>query len=272
MDTDLRCPMCQYRFTGGHCAVDDNGYCQCVGCKGIFQIVLPEMQPNVVFEGETAVQRQADLESFRREYFLRHLVSLESELLDLKDGRRLMEIGCGSGVLLDIASKKGWQADALELSAELASLAAGRSPKSTIRVVNVLACTSEDPVYDAVMAVDVLEHVTDPHLMLKNCHQMLKPGGLILIQTPNTKSLRRRLQGTDWDMLDPDQHLQLFSREGLTSSLAGNGFEVVRIRTVSGSGMESGFGLILASIKQWTLNKAFLGNALCVIARKRIVK
>ncbi|MFT5783504.1 MAG: SAM-dependent methyltransferase [Candidatus Krumholzibacteriia bacterium] len=246
----------------------DNVYCQCTRCSGLFLFPVPKKQPNVVFEGKEGVRRQADLEASRQKYFLRHLVSLENELEKEVPGCRLMEVGCGSGVLLELAQKRGWQGDALELSAELASLASQKNPQSTINVVNVLEFVAEGPAYDAVMAVDVLEHVTDPEQMLANCWQMLKPNGLLLIQTPNTKSLRGRLQGSSWEMRDPAQHLNLFSRQGLHSLLHRTSFEVVSSRTVSGSGMEEGIRLKLALIKQWVLNLAGLGNAHWVVAKK----
>jgi len=199
---------------------------------------------------------------------LGHLSELEKRTPTRLDDRRLMEIGCGSGVLLRLADERGWQADALELSAELAAVAQRCNPKSTIKVVNILDYVAKQGTYDAVMALDVLEHVIDPGQMLANCCQMLKPGGLLLIQTPNTKSLRSRLQGDSWDMRDPDQHLNLFSPAGLRILLAKRGFEVAHLGTVSGSGMEQGMGLIVASIKQWILNRASLGNAIWVVARK----
>lgn len=264
----ILCPMCQNETQVQDLGSNDNEYCQCTGCEGLFLFPMPEVQPNLVFESAEGALRQRELEAKRENYFLRHLLELEKRMPRNIGKPRLMEVGCGSGVLLRLAHKRGWQADALELSAELAAIAQHSNPQATIYIVNVLDHVVKQPTYDAVMALDVLEHVVDPGQMLANCCQMLKPGGLILIQTPNTRSLRSRLQGKGWDMRDPDQHLNLFSEAGLKTLLQMQGFEVVHLATVSGSGMEQGVSQILASIKQWALNAASLGNALRVVARK----
>ena len=243
-------------------------YAQCPSCLGLFLHPHPEKQSNAVFDGPDAAVVQQALEIQRHDYFLKHLLRIEKRVGSSTENRRLMEIGCGSGVLLKTAISRGWQADALELSPELASLAGQLNPSSKITVADILDHTDGNSNYDAVMALDVVEHVLDPELMLKNCQAMLKPGGLLLIQTPNTLGLRSRTQKARWDMLDCSQHINLFSARGLEGLLEKTGFEVVMLRTVSGSGMEKGAAVVVASMKEWVLDRAKLGNALCVIARR----
>ncbi len=212
--------------------------------------------------------RQESLEAARRGYFLRHLVRIEKRMGPVIQNWRLMEIGCGSGVLLKTAIARGWQADALEFSPELAAVAGAANPTATVTVADVLDHAAGAGNYDAVMALDVIEHVLDPRLMLKNCCALLKPGGLLLLQTPKTCSLRHRTQGARWDMLDPAQHINLFSPRGLQGLLAATGFTIVTMRTVSGSGMERGIARMVAAARQWVLGRVKLGDALCVVARR----
>ena len=247
-------------------------YAQCPSCLGLFLHPHPEKQSNAVFDGPHAAVVQQALEIQRHDYFLKHLLRIEKQIGSSTENLRLMEIGCGSGFLLKTAISRGWQADALELSPELASLAGQLNPSSNITVANVLDHNSGNSNYDAVMALDVVEHVLDPELMLKNCQAMLKPSGLLLIQTPNTRGLRSRTQKARWDMRDSSQHINLFSDRGLEGLLEKTGFEVVMLRTVSGSGMEKGTAAVLASIKEWLLDQAKLGNALCVIAKSDLPK
>ena len=266
---DLRCPMCQQESAAPAVTVGEGDYCACPNCGGLYLDPYPARQTNTVFEGATGAGEQQALEAARRGYFLRHLIRIEKHIGRTVQNWRLMEIGCGSGVLLQTAIARGWQADALELSPELAAIARETNPTSQITVSDVLDHTTGAGDYDAVMALDVLEHVLDPVLMLRNCCGLLKPGGLLLLQTPNTSSLRFRTQGAAWEMMDPDQHINLFSPRGLVALLGRSCFEIVSLHTVSGSGMETGAARVVAAVKQWTLDRGKLGNALHVLARRR---
>jgi len=245
-----------------------DSYHHCCLCGGLFLNPYPEKQNNSVFSGRDEAVRQQTLEMARHDYFLRHLMRIEKQMGTMPHNPGLMEIGCGSGVLLQTAISRGWRADALELSPELAGLAGETNPSSNIIVQDVLDHTPGESTYDAVMALDVIEHVLDPELMLKNCRAMLKPEGLLLLQTPNTRGLRCRSQKTGWEMRDPGQHINLFSPEGLVGLLQRTNFRVEMIRTISGSGMEKGAARVAAWTKQWLLDRAKLGNALCVLARR----
>lgn len=260
--------MCQAEITTLAREAGASAYRCCPGCGGLCLDPYPTRQTNTVFEGLRGVERQQALETARQAYFLRHLLRIEKHMPSGVQKWRLMEIGCGSGVLLKAAIDRGWQANALELSPELAAIARRANPTAQITVTNVLDYTDGAGDYDAVMALDVLEHVLDPTRMMLNCAALLKPGGLLLLQTPNTGSLRHRTQGKSWEMRDPQQHVNLFSPRGLRGLLDRTGFEVVTLHTVSGSGRETGLARAVAATKQWLLDRGKLGNALCVLARR----
>ncbi len=261
--------MCQEESVAPTLKVGAGDYSACPACGGLYLDPYPAQQMNAVFEGDAAAAEQQALEVARHDYFLRHLIRIEKHMKRTVQNWRLMEIGCGSGVLLQAAIKRGWHADALELSPELAEIARQANPTAGVTVANVLDHTNGAADYDAVMALDVLEHVLDPALMMGNCCSLLKPGGLLLLQTPNTSSLRFRTQGAAWDMMDPDQHINLFSPRGLQKLLERSCFEIVTMHTVSGTGMETGPARLTAAAKQWLLDRGKLGNALCVLARRR---
>jgi len=105
--------------------------------------------------------------------------------------------------------------------------------------------------------------------MIENCREFLKPGGLLMLQTPNTRSLRGRLQGNRWDMLAPDQHLNLFSPDALRVLLTTVGFDILEMTTASGTGLERGAASWLARVRESLLGVMYLGNALVVVARRQ---
>ena len=110
--------------------------------------------------------------------------------------------------------------------------------------------------------------VFTPMTMIENCRELLKPGGLLLLQTPNTRSLRSRVKGAKWDMLDPDQHLNLFSPDALHVLLTTVGFEVLEMTTASGTGLERGAVSWSARVKESLLGLLNLGSAMVVVARR----
>jgi len=245
-------------------------YLKCPMCGSMFVDPYPRHELNLAFQGPEAVQRLVTEDQKRRGYFQRRLDRLENRLGASNPEARLLEVGCGSGVLLQEAVKRGWRVDALELSAELAAVARQNNPEATITTGNIEFQEPSGTCYDAIISFDVLEHVHSPMTMIENCRELLKPGGLLMLQTPNTRSLRCRIQGAKWDMLDPQQHLNLFSPDALRVLLTTVGFDILEMTTVSGTGLESGVGKWVARIKESLLGVIYLGNALVVVARRPV--
>lgn len=243
-------------------------YIQCPMCRCLFLDPYPGRELNLAFQGLETVERLESEEKKRRSYFNRRLSRLESRLGDAHLGARLLEVGCGAGILLQEAWRRGWQADALELSVELAAKARRNNPQATIVTGDI---QDQEPIgihYDAIIALDVLEHVLAPMTMIENCRELLKPGGLLLLQTPNARSLRSRTKGARWDMLDPDQHFNLFSPDALRVLLTTVGFDVLEMSTASGTGLEKGAADWSARAKESLLGLISLGSALVVVARR----
>lgn len=112
-------------------------------------------------------------------------------------GGRLLDIGCGHGLLLDEARRRGYAAHGLELSRVAADHA-----RSTLRLP-IREVALEDSIldgerYDAIVLADVIEHLEDPVGALDRCTQLLAPGGALVIVTPDPSSLTARLAGGRW--------------------------------------------------------------------------
>ncbi|MEN8007883.1 MAG: class I SAM-dependent methyltransferase [Candidatus Krumholzibacteriota bacterium] len=246
--------------------VQKGQYVHCPMCRCLFVDPFPGQESNLAFKGAETVERLEREDGRRRDYFIRRLVRLEQRMGGTYRGGRLLEIGCGTGILLREARQRGWLADAVELSAEMAARARANNPEANVITGDILTLEPEGQAFDAIIALDVLEHVLSPMTMVENCRELLRPGGLLLIQTPNTRSLRSRFQGAKWDMLDPDQHLNLFSPDALRVLLTTVGFEILEMTTASGTGLEKGASGWVAKAKENLLGLLDLGNALVVVA------
>jgi SAM-dependent methyltransferase len=144
----------------------------------------------------------------------------------LQPGARVLDVGCGRGVLLSGLARRGFEAHGFEMSA---SAAAGVDPRAVVRVGKSLHDAEYPSAYfDQVIIWHVLEHLPDPRETLQEIRRVLKPGGRLVVAVPNYSSLQARCSGAQWFHLDPPRHLFHFPAEGLRQLLASTGFDVER--------------------------------------------
>lgn len=83
--------------------------------------------------------------------------------------------------------------------------------------------------FDALTLFHVFEHLPDPHDALAKISELLKPGGTLVIITPDTESLLCAVSGDRWVSYKFPEHLILYSRSGLIELLERSGFEIVDV-------------------------------------------
>jgi 2-polyprenyl-3-methyl-5-hydroxy-6-metoxy-1,4-benzoquinol methylase len=147
-------------------------------------------------------------------------------LLDMVERRvaagRLLDAGCGHGMLLDEARRRGWETVGLDLSA--AAAAHARDTLGLDVRERPLEQFTHDGGFDAVVLADVIEHVDDPAVAIDRCFELLVPGGVALFATPDPASRVARLAGRRWwGYLRA--HTFLLPRETLARLLAERGLE-----------------------------------------------
>jgi SAM-dependent methyltransferase len=150
----------------------------------------------------------------------------------LKAHSRILEIGCGRGLLLGALARLGHECHGTERS----SLAAKRAQ----RIVGVKVytapldhCNLEKESFDLVVLWHVLEHLERPGQTLAQVFEFLRAGGMLLLEVPNLSSFQSRLAGKHWLHLDIERHLFHFTPDGLTRLVEAAGFSVTEQRTFS---------------------------------------
>lgn len=185
-------------------------------------------------------------------YFRHHDLDLKrkraakllQELETKTSGRRLLEVGCGQGALLDAAHQGGWHPEGLDISERFAQFARDKLGVP-VRVGDVSSVHISPESFDVVVLNAILEHLPDPRRVLMKMHRALKPGGLIWIDVPNERGLYyrmgnlwNRLRGRDWVVnLSPTfspGHLYGFSPKSLGALLRRNGFLTLSIQGYQG--------------------------------------
>ena len=141
-------------------------------------------------------------------------------------GQRLLDIGCGNGDFLVDAREAGWHVSGVEPDPKAAAAAWKRDLDVTTGTVDKLAAKSS--CFDVITISHVIEHVHDPIKLLKAAHRLLKPGGVVYIDTPNIGSDGAQLFGKNWRGLETPRHLVLFNLASLTSLLSATGYNGVK--------------------------------------------
>jgi 2-polyprenyl-3-methyl-5-hydroxy-6-metoxy-1,4-benzoquinol methylase len=144
---------------------------------------------------------------------------------NLKPGR-VLDVGAGLGFFLS-ALNNDWDKYAIEIS-EYAALQI-KELYDEISVLNVSLNESlyKNDFFDVIMFYHVIEHLEDPEKELKKLYQILKPGGLLIIGTPNISSLASKIFRGNFRLYGPG-HICLFNQNSLNSLLLTNNFKIFK--------------------------------------------
>jgi SAM-dependent methyltransferase len=141
----------------------------------------------------------------------------------------LLEIGCGSGRMLRQMQALGWTVEGTDLDPGAVANAAKKGLKVTLGELE--SCRYPNASFDAVTMSHLIEHVYTPRALLAECYRIVKPGGRVVVVTPNTESIGHRLFGKHWRGLEPPRHIHLFSVHALTQLGINAGFGIRSART-----------------------------------------
>ena len=155
----------------------------------------------------------------------RFLAKLPSALTS----RRLFEVGCGHGNLLNEARRRGYDVSGLEFSPDAARIAnATLGLRDAVRCGTVEGGGLAGLAFDVCVAADVIEHTRDPRRFLEGLRRQLAPGGVLFVTTPSLRSWSARLLRSWWVEYKPE-HLFYFDESTLSRLLREVGFDRIEI-------------------------------------------
>ncbi|MEO5378191.1 MAG: class I SAM-dependent methyltransferase [Magnetococcus sp. DMHC-6] len=149
----------------------------------------------------------------------------------LSSGARILDLGCATGYFLDVVKKRGFAPYGVELSEFGANLCKSKFGEGHIfcgELHNAVFSDNLDGKFEAIFMSDFLEHVRNPAAIIEQASQLLSPRGKVVITTPTTEAISKRLFGKSWPQYKIE-HLFYFNRTNLVRLLKQYGFEPLLI-------------------------------------------
>lgn len=117
-------------------------------------------------------------------WFQRHVVAYRWAAERVR-GLRVLDAGCGEGygtaMLADVAAA----ATGVDLEDDVVRRASARYPRARFEAANLVHLPYDDGTFDAVVSLQVIEHIHSPHEFVRECARVLRPGGTLIVSTPN---------------------------------------------------------------------------------------
>jgi dolichyl-phosphate beta-glucosyltransferase len=225
-----RCPVCFSSHVWTLTQIRGQVIRQCKRCKCRYPNIFPSDQELEEFYNSDYFASRRDLDhgyasrdgspatdrtNQRRLAMLRRI---------LPRGARVLEVGAGTGLFGRLVAQD-YDYVGLDLSEQAARYA--RSQGVEVYCSNLAKFVNTGGPFDVVTLFHVFEHLPDPHDALATLKELLKPGGYLVLITPDTESFLCGVSGDRWVSYKFPEHLILYSRSALIELLEHSGFEIV---------------------------------------------
>lgn len=212
--------------------------------KKNYTAFVKEFYSKGYYEGDPTRSAYADYE-LDKPLIVRNMRKFLSFIADHKPSRKLLDVGCAFGYVVELARARGYEAYGFDPSSFAAKKAgtlvgAERIQEGTIQEVSYPKGT-----FDVITMFDVFEHLQDPIADMKKLRTLLKPDGIMIIATGDTQSIAARVMKRRWTFFIPPQHIFFFNKRNVVTLLRLAGLKPVRWERV-GKWLSLGYVLHLA--------------------------
>jgi len=209
-------------------------YYRCRSCRHLFVWPVPEdyrqIYSRIYFEGGGHGFGYPDYD--RDKQAMAPTFTAYLDRIGRVSGRTgtLLDIGAATGFFMGMARARGWSVSGVEVSDHASQTA--RSRGFDVRTGVLAEQDFEDSSFDAITMWDVIEHMENPARDVTKSAALLKSGGVLAINTPDSGSLVSKVAGVRWHLVIPPEHLNLFSAQSLRIVLESCGFEILEATTL----------------------------------------
>ena len=139
----------------------------------------------------------------------------------------VLEMGCATGETCYVVSQTGARVAGCDLSAEAIRLARSRYPRLDFRVGSAEEIPFPDHSFDVILAFELIEHLSSPTKFISQVRRLIKPGGILVLTTPNA-DCGKRVGWHRWTgFLTSFEHLYFFSPRSLNRILSQQGLSIL---------------------------------------------
>ena len=123
--------------------------------------------------------------------------SVAYALANIPDDSRVLDVGCGIGDVVRMLSRRGMRVTGVDIAEHSLRIARSASQQGDYVVASADRLPFEDGTFDALVSIEVLEHLPDDHAAATEMARVLKPNGLLVVSVPNHYYFQsyRRLMG-----------------------------------------------------------------------------
>lgn len=226
-----KCDICQDKRIYYLFSKDKYEYFICNNCKVTFIAPKPNY-PHVYINN---LSKYNSLKT-EKAYFLKkdvlttRAINSVTILSQYKTTGHLLDIGCSYGFYLKIFKEFGYITEGIDISKKAVNYAL---KKYNLRVYkkDFRTFRFSKKRYDIITLFDILEHLPNPRKTLSKINKLLKKNGIIIIQTPNIRSIIAKITGVNWFWLVTPQHIFLYSIKSLIILLESEKFKILHIST-----------------------------------------
>jgi SAM-dependent methyltransferase len=194
---------------------------KCADCGLVFCIDIPTREQLVTHYDQYLrdTSYESHVSNVRREEWL-------DQFTKYSQTNRILDVGCGIGDLLNQARRRNWETHGVEFTDRAVEICTNNGHRMTRGPLD--PSRYERDYFDV---VEVLEHINNQIEEMARVGQILRPGGLLFITTPNFNSLSRRALGDHWNVIQYPEHLAYFTPATLKRLMHSGGYETAWLRT-----------------------------------------
>jgi 2-polyprenyl-3-methyl-5-hydroxy-6-metoxy-1,4-benzoquinol methylase len=186
----------EFRSSGDEPLIDPLVHC----CRCGLKYVTPRLNPTTVLEGYAAAVDETFVSQAKaRERTFTRCLDIMQALLGQRPGR-LLDIGTANGSFLKVARDAGWDVAGCEPNRWMVEWCR-RNYGIPVTAGTIFDGHYASESFDVITLWDVLEHTPDPMAVLRECHRLLKDGGLVVVNYPDIDSWIARVMGRKWVFL-----------------------------------------------------------------------
>lgn len=233
---DIHCPSCGI---SNHKRIGSKNYFhlyKCTNCN-MFRInPLPkdntEIYDNDYFFGANKGFGYSDYDSNKQAMyntFNKYIDIIKGKIVNKKENIKLLDIGSATGYFLNIANKKGFDVQGIEISSSASEIANSRGIKTFNGVLKNFKTKDK---FDVITMLDVIEHINQPYDDIKIANTLLNKNGLLIINTPDSGSLLAKTLQHNWHLVVPPEHIFYFNKKSIAKLLNDNNFEIIDVTNI----------------------------------------